>query len=40
MHLMKFLQTLARNMRINLGRRNICMTEQELHHPQVSTMIQ
>jgi hypothetical protein len=32
-------QALARNVRIDLGRGNVGMTQQELHHPQVGSVI-
>jgi hypothetical protein len=32
-------QALARDMRIDLGRGNVGMTQQQLHHPQVGSVI-
>jgi hypothetical protein len=36
---MNFLEPLTRNMRINLRRRDIRMTKEQLHHAQIGTMV-
>ena len=40
MRLMQRLKALLRNMRINLGGRQITMAEQQLHNSQVGAVIQ
>ena len=36
----QFAQALARHVRVNGGRRNIGVAEQQLHHPQICTMVE